>query len=101
MSSTELFLKRLLDNIQDPIFVKNEKHEWVYGNAPFWTLLGDESGEKFLGKDDTALFPKDQVEVFWEVDEKVLQDHQTIVNEEKIQTPDGSQMTAVTTKTPV
>jgi PAS domain-containing protein len=55
------FLKRIIDNVPDPIFVKNHEYKYVMGNAAFWRLLpGHESN---IGKTDYDFFPRPQADM--------------------------------------
>lgn len=94
------FLRELFDNIADPVFVKDSKHRWVFGNASFWALLGEDAETKYCGKDDTAIFGEDEVRVFWEVDDRVALGGEVIENEETI-TVGGETIIARTKKSPL
>ncbi|MEL6364796.1 MAG: ATP-binding protein [Pseudomonadota bacterium] len=95
------FFKDVLDTIADPVFVKNRRHEWIYGNAAFWRILGPDSEERLIGRDDSAIFPPEQVAVFWEIDERVIVRQETVTNEEKIDTHGGGSLIGVTVKKPI
>lgn len=86
-------LAGLLDELRCPIFVKNSRHQWVYGNTAFAEMLGDPD---FLGKDDTDLFPQHQVDLFWAEDRRVFDGNESL-NEEKI----GDSTYALTRKVPI
>jgi PAS domain-containing protein len=45
----------MLNNIADPVFVKDRNHCWIDGNRAFWELMGGPP-EKFLGKSDYDFF---------------------------------------------
>lgn len=64
-------LQLLLDSMSDPVFVKDRQHRWVAFNAAFCRLLG-RSREELLGKSDPEIFPPDQVEVFWRLDDEIF-----------------------------
>lgn len=86
-------LRAVFDSLPDPIFVKNHKHQWIYGNMPFKKLIGM---QEFLGKDDSLLFPPEQVQVFWAEDDKVFAGASSL-NEEAI----GDDVFALTKKFPI
>ena len=44
------YLKNIIDNVADPIFVKDRKHRWVDGNKAFFAIMA--RSEKDVG--DTA-----------------------------------------------
>lgn len=93
------FLRALLDSIADPIFVKDEHHRWVYGNPAFWRILGEDGEANFLMKDDSAVFPADEVKAFWDIDDRIVFGGETIENEETI-TAGIRTITARTMKSP-
>lgn len=73
----------VLEAIPAPIFVKNENHRWVFLNRAFVEAAGIPR-EAMLGKSDYEYFPKDQAEVFWAMDDRVLATGEVNVNEEFI-----------------
>jgi PAS domain S-box-containing protein len=77
------FLNDIINKIDDPIFVKDEKHRWVFLNNKFCELMGRPCS-KVIGKTDHDFFPKEQSDVFWRQDEKVFNSGEADVNEEKI-----------------
>ena len=87
------FLRTVLDALPYPVFIKNSRHEWVYGNAEFARLIGRED---FLGKTDSDFFPENQVEVFWREDDAVLRGGESL-NEEEV----GDGTYALTHKVPL
>lgn len=82
------FLSTMMDSIPTPIFVKNSKHQWIAGNKAFWRLLG-KPPEMMRGKSDYDVFPKEQADIFWEMDEKVLMSQEMSVNVELLRSPEG------------
>lgn len=88
LKSDANFLRPLLDSIADPIFVKDEHHRWVYGNPAFWRILGEDAEARFLMKDDSSVFPREEVEVFWKVDDRILASGEAIENEETLSVGD-------------
>lgn len=75
------FLQDMLNHIPDPIFMKDKEHRWIGGNEAFWQLMNGPP-EKFIGKSDYEFFPKEEADVFWEKDDKVLNSEVADVNEE-------------------
>ncbi len=92
------YLKNMLNNIADPIFVKDRNHCWIDGNRAFWELMGGPP-EKFLGKSDYDFFPKEEADVFWEKDNMVFQTNQSVVNEEYLTDQNGAKHIISTKKT--
>ena len=93
------FTQNVMDSIHNPIFVKDEKHNWIGGNKAFWKML-EVKAEDFLGKNDTDIFPQEQIDVFWEKDDLVIKTGETNINEEIINTPKGA-ITGLTTKSKI
>jgi len=65
------YLQNIIDNVADPIFVKNSEHRWVDGNKALFQLLG-RSEKEVLGKTDYDYFSKEEADVFWAKDEEVF-----------------------------
>lgn len=93
------FIQAILDAIADPIFVKDEAHRWIYGNAAFSRLLGLKP-EEYIGKTDHDLFSKEMADYFWAKDDEVLAGGRPVEFEEPINQPGGSVMIALTKKVP-
>lgn len=93
------FTHAMMNAIGDPVFVKDKKHLFVAGNDAFWKHMGHPSYE-VIGKRDSDFSPADEVKVFWERDNLVLNNGVMDVNEEKI-TTGGKSIVALTTKTPL
>lgn len=94
------FLKKIIDSVADPIFVKNRRHQWIAVNGAFSEMLGYEA-EMLIGKSDFDIFPNEQASVFWEMDEKLFNAGEVVVNEERIRTRSGEDRTILTKKVPV
>ena len=80
ISSIE-FLNNILNAIPDPIFVKNEQHQWLAVNDALCELMGH-SQEELIGKTDRDFFPQEEADVFWEKDDLVFTTCVTHENEE-------------------
>src|SRR5581483_5310369 len=63
------FLAQILNSLREPIFVKNEKHQWILLNEAFCALVG-RTKKELMGKTDYDFFPKEQADIFWEKDNK-------------------------------
>lgn len=92
------FYEKMLDAVPDPIFVKNKHHQWIYGNQSFSKIL-KLPREKYFGKSDYDIFPKEMAEVFWNKDNETLEGLNVTENEELIPI-DGQVRTILTKKTP-
>lgn len=93
-------LQATLDGIPDPVFVKDRAHRWIALNAAFCALLGLPR-ERLLGRSDPDLFPPDQVDVFWRVDDLVIRSATQVDNEEQITDGSGRVRTIWTRKIPL
>lgn len=77
------YLEGIINSIGDPIFVKDQKHTWVFLNDAFCKFIGH-SRVELIGKSDFDFFPTDESHVFWEKDELVFKNEGENINEEKI-----------------
>ncbi|EMG37388.1 PAS domain S-box [Desulfocurvibacter africanus PCS] len=68
---TKDFLEKVLDAVEDPIFVKDSKHRLVLANAAECSLTGRRR-EELLGCTVNDFFPEPLAEIFREMDELVL-----------------------------
>ncbi len=91
------FISNLLDILPDPIFVKDREHRWIYGNREFTNLLKMPS-EKFVGKSDYDIFPKEMADHFWVMDNEVFEFQLSNEIEEEIVLPDTGEMRKILTK---
>lgn len=85
-----LFLNHILDGIPDPIFVKDDRHRWIFLNNAFCTMLG-ESRETLLGRSDDEFFPPSMAKVHWENDDLVLRSNIAHIHEERYLNQAGQQ----------
>jgi diguanylate cyclase (GGDEF)-like protein/PAS domain S-box-containing protein len=76
------FLSQVINMIPDPIFVKNEKHQWIVLNEAYCQLIGYPENV-LIEKFDYDFFPKDEADIFRASDELVFQSQQSQENEEK------------------
>lgn len=68
--STE-FLQSVIDNIPDPIFVKDINHRRIVLNQAYCQFIGYSLSE-LLSKNDYDLFEPEEAEVFWKQDQLVF-----------------------------
>ncbi|MCK5570048.1 MAG: PAS domain-containing protein, partial [Spirochaetes bacterium] len=64
---TEEFYKNILNSMNDPVFVKDDQHRWVFLNDALCRFLGF-GREVLIGKSDYDIFPKEEADVYWEKD---------------------------------
>jgi diguanylate cyclase (GGDEF)-like protein/PAS domain S-box-containing protein len=77
------FLQQVINTVADPIFVKNEKHQWVVLNDAYCKLIGFPQNQ-LVGKFDYNFFPKHEADAFIKNDEYVFKTHKFLENEEKL-----------------
>jgi len=75
------FFRDLLGRLEDPVFVKNNRHQWIFANQAFKELV---DCEDLIGKTDADLLPADQVEQFYEGDNQVIRTQTSLTQEEEI-----------------
>ncbi|MFA6410797.1 MAG: PAS domain-containing protein [Candidatus Buchananbacteria bacterium] len=97
VKETEHFLNNIINNVSDPIFVKDSQHRWVVLNDAFCKFIG-QPREKLIGRSDYDFFPKNEAAVFWQKDEEVFQKGQEIINEENFTDAKGVTHVIVTKK---
>ena len=76
------FLQQVINTVADPIFVKNEKHQWIVLNDAYSRLIGCPKN-KLIDKFDYNFFPKHEADAFKEKDEYVFKTQKFLENEEK------------------
>ena len=91
------FLTSIINNVPDPIFVKDDKHHWVLLNDAMCEFMRVPR-EELIGKSDYDFFPKEQADVFWEKDSAVLSSGVMNENEEKFTDAQGKEHTISTKK---
>lgn len=96
-SNSPQFLVEILEALADPVFVKDENHNWVLVNDAFCRFLSLPR-EKLLGKTDFDYLPAAEAEVFWAIDDEVFRTGRTVENEESLTGPDGQTRTISTKK---
>jgi PAS domain S-box-containing protein len=94
------FTELILNSIPDPIFVKNQNHQWIYANTEFEKLLGYKKSE-FILKSDHDFFEKAHADVYWKKDNEVFKSGRSNENEEKIVDSFGETRDILTKKTPI
>ncbi len=76
-----MMLNNIINTAPDPIFVKNDQHQFMYVNQAFTESLGL-SAPQILGKSDIDFFPKTESDIFYKVDRKTFKTGKTTINEE-------------------
>jgi len=92
------YFNALINNITDPIFVKDNQHKFVLINNAFCQFFGY-SRDSLIGKSDYDFFSKNQSDIFWKFDEMVFDSGQENINEEEVTNASGRIRIVVTKKT--
>src|SRR6266851_5392150 len=96
-----IFLRTLIDNIPDSIYVKDTACRKIIANPADLRNIGVHSEAEVLGKDDFAVFPKELAERFFADDQMVLRTGQSVLNrEEYLFDEKGEKRWILTTKIP-
>lgn len=82
------FLDELINTIPDPIFVKNERHQWIVINDAYCKLIGYPKID-LLEKSEYDFFPKQQADRFRLQDKLVFNNQYTHEHEEKFTNATG------------
>ena len=77
------FLQQIINTVADPIFVKNEEHQWIVLNDAYCRLIGCPKN-KLIDKFEYDFFPKHEANAFREKDEYVFKTQKFLENEEKL-----------------
>lgn len=97
LHDVELFLDTILNNSQEPIFVKDESFNFLLVNDAFCSLLGL-SRDQIIGTTLAEKMPVNEQEYFLSIDKQVLKDGKEVSCEESL-SPIGVQaMTVITRK---
>src|SRR6516225_1771794 len=96
LESERQFLDGILNSIGDPIFVKDAEHRYIYVNEAKCLLTGAKR-DAIIGKTDYD-FPtpqKEQIDVFVQKDDIVIETGQENINEEALTDADGKPHTII------
>lgn len=91
------YISNIINVIADPVFVKDDRHRFVLVNDSLCSLI-NKTKDELLGKSDLDFFPQEQVAVFWENDDLVLNSGVGNVNEEEVSTAQAGQKRRVITR---
>jgi diguanylate cyclase (GGDEF)-like protein/PAS domain S-box-containing protein len=92
----------LLDNLPDPLYVKDAKSRFLLANMGAAKNMGAASGAELLGKTDFDFFPEAIAAGFFEDEQRVMQSGQPMVSrEETIEEADGRTRYVLSTKVPL
>lgn len=83
------FLRSVIDNIPDPIFVKDQNQHWIILNQAFCNISGYPL-DFLLGKTARDIFPPEEAKIFEKQDHRVFQSKTSQEHEEKFTDKDGN-----------
>ncbi len=95
---SEKYLDKILSNIGDPVFVKDEESRLLVVNEAFCKLF-DLPKDKIIGKTLAEDVSPQEKEDFLRIDKQILKDGIGNINEESITIRDGKTLTISTRKT--
>jgi len=96
--ASEYHLKKILSNIGDPVFVKDDQYRFTLANDAFCSILGLPR-EEIIGKTLAENLPQDEMEHFLKIDRQVLTDGQDNLCEESLTAKGEKTLTVITRKT--
>ncbi|MEH2183418.1 CHASE2 domain-containing protein [Nostoc sp.] len=82
------FLHHVINTIPDPIFVKNEQHQWIVLNEAYCRFIGYPN-KLLIEKSDYDFFPQHEADVFRQQDDLVFRTQQPQEHEEEFTDADG------------
>ncbi|PIG91123.1 CHASE2 domain-containing protein [Gloeocapsopsis sp. IPPAS B-1203] len=82
------FLQEVINTIPDPVFVKNQQHQWIVLNDAFCQFIGYPL-EELLEHSDDEFLPQNEADVSWQHDEIVFAIGSAIENEEELTDSEG------------
>jgi PAS domain S-box-containing protein len=92
-------MQAVMDSVPSMIFIKDEKHRWVFANEPFCNFLGSDC-EGIYGKSDPDFLPPEEAQRIWEDDDAVIAMGKLVLLEENVTGADGITKTLLTSKQP-
>jgi PAS domain S-box-containing protein len=96
--ASKKYLGEIINNIGDPLFVKDDQHKMTLVNDAFCSIFGM-TRDKIVGKTLAEDLPPDEMEHFLKIDRQILIDGQENLCEESLTVKDGKTLTIVTKKT--
>lgn len=98
IAANENYLKNIINNIGDPLFVKDAESRLLVVNEAFCTIFGMERSD-IIGKTLAEDVTPEERESFLKIDKQVLQDGQENINEETLTVRDSETQIVSTRKT--
>jgi diguanylate cyclase (GGDEF)-like protein/PAS domain S-box-containing protein len=95
-------LRAVVDNVPDPIYVKDSKSRFLLANQRTADVMGAATSSGLLGKTDFDFYPQEIASGFIEDERKIMLSGQPLVNhEEYIKESSGKSRWTLTTKIPM
>jgi PAS domain S-box-containing protein len=94
---TDEFLLQVVNSVQSPVFVKDERLCFAFFNEAFCKLLG-RSRDELTGLSDYDVVPPEQAALFQDIDRKVLASGAPFESEEMLTSADGAEYWLFTRK---
>jgi two-component system, sensor histidine kinase and response regulator len=95
-------LRTLIDNMPDPIYVKDSEGRFLVANPEVARVMGIRSPEELLGKTDFDFYPADLAQRYLNDETAIMQSGQPLINrEEPSPTTEGRERWMLTTKVPL
>jgi PAS domain S-box-containing protein len=98
LAESQNFLDEIIDNVGDPMFVKEEHYRWILVNKAMCAFMG-RSHRDLLGKTDYELFTGMEADRFRASDEQLLASGREYASEELFTGAQGTVRSIVTKKT--
>lgn len=98
---SRVFMKSIIDQIPDPIFIKDKEHRWVVVNRAFAENMVRLPEEKLIGRTDYDYFPQELADRLWSQDAHMFETKQTLEFEETVNDATGTTRYFYTRKIPL
>ncbi|NJN96614.1 MAG: GAF domain-containing protein [Anaerolineales bacterium] len=98
---SRVFMKSIIDQIPDPIFIKDQEHRWVVINRAFADKVIGLPEERVIGRTDYDYFPQETADRLWNQDAQMFETKQTQEFEETVKDAKGDTRYFYTRKIPL
>jgi len=95
---SENYLDNIINNLGNPVFVKDDQYRMVLINDSFCSLIGLPR-DKIIGRTLAEDLPSEQMDHFLKIDKQVLKDGKGNLSEELLTVKSGKCLTLITRKT--
>lgn len=98
---SQTFMKSIIDEIPDAIFIKDREHKWAVVNRAFAEGIIGQPEEKLIGRTDHDYMPPEIANRSWERDKIMFESGEIQENERPNVDPDGKVRTVYSRKIPL